>query len=774
MMTNNKGFFIPLFFLLCCINIPSIGQIEIKSPIDTLDSDEQFLLEVEAVKMSSNMDTAQVFVEEALLYFHKEDDILGEAIALKVLAYIKIKLRLFKTANRHLNEAIAIFDQQEDVSNLLECSYYKSLLEYERKDYVSSGAVAKEALRICEEITCQQQGLLLEVLFKNNKELENIDAAEKYSQLAIAYYDLSLDSLASAIIHEDLADMYQELESYPNALSNYKEVLAKYESLQLAEKACSLQFKIGLHYKERAIYDKAQEQLAITKECTNALGLKQIKNEAYSEEGLIFMELKNYKTAIQTFKQSIRLRQLNSDRVGQIKDLILTGKTYQADKDFFNAKKAFDESVELSNANNLKNYLVKSYSGISDIYLEQGKLDSAILFTDKALEIVPEVTDLNVIKEFYELGTKIYEKKGAKKTAEKFAKEATTAKEKLEHLAKAKEIRLAELRTQLSAAKHKIGQFKDQNKRQFKKEKEQIAQIQSQEELIKTQEEAGLLRKKYIQALSGGIGLSLLLLGFLAYLLIQRKKNNEQLQIANSDLAKMNKELKESESRLLHFAHSVAHDLKNPINSVLGFSELLKLSSAERLTNEEKEYLDDIESSSLAINSMVEDLQKYATVGSNLQATEHLNLSNIILEVQRDLSQAIRQKKAIIEIYPLPNIQAHPTLIRQLFQNLIGNAVKYGRDNFPPNIKISVENKEGQSIFQVADNGIGIPKTEHTKIFDLFNRVAEVNEEGSGIGLALCQRIVEIYGGKLWLESEEHKGSTFYFTLPKSIQTDIS
>lgn len=227
--------------------------------------------------------------------------------------------------------------------------------------------------------------------------------------------------------------------------------------------------------------------------------------------------------------------------------------------------------------------------------------------------------------------------------------------------------------------------------------------------------------------------------------------------------------MRESEIRLQHFAQSVSHDLKNPLNSILGFSSLLRESVIGRLSEEEGEYLDNIEGSGQAINKMLLDLQEYATLGSNLQATEHISISNIILSIQRDLSQLIRDKQASIETYPLPDLQAHPTLLQQLFQNLIGNAIKYSREEASPMIKIAGEWQNNTYVFSVKDNGAGISEKAQAKVFELFNRASRKDEEGTGIGLALCKRIVEIYGGKIWVESTLGEGSTFYFTLPNAM-----
>jgi light-regulated signal transduction histidine kinase (bacteriophytochrome) len=144
-----------------------------------------------------------------------------------------------------------------------------------------------------------------------------------------------------------------------------------------------------------------------------------------------------------------------------------------------------------------------------------------------------------------------------------------------------------------------------------------------------------------------------------------------------------------------------------------------------------------------------------------------VDTSRVLRAALGNLTSAIVETSASIENDPLPPVPAHAAQLQQLFQNLIGNAIKYHRPGVPPVVKVSVTQRDGDWLFSVADNGIGIEPRYRDRIFGLFKRLHAHNEyPGTGIGLALCLRIVERHHGKIWVESEPGQGSTFYFTLP--------
>jgi PAS domain S-box-containing protein len=234
----------------------------------------------------------------------------------------------------------------------------------------------------------------------------------------------------------------------------------------------------------------------------------------------------------------------------------------------------------------------------------------------------------------------------------------------------------------------------------------------------------------------------------------------------------MQLELSRANQDLEQFAYSASHDLQEPLRNVKIFSELLSRRHGTELEGEAHDFLRNVTDSATRMEGLVRDLLAYTqtnTVGSPPRPVES---GGVLRAALANLSGAILETNALVENDPLPAVPAHAAQLQQLFQNLIGNAIKYHRPGIPPVIKVSASRQNGDWRFAVADNGIGIEPRYRDRIFGLFKRLHAQNEyPGTGIGLALCLRIVERHHGKIWVESEPGKGSTFYFTLPAGNQT---
>lgn len=247
-----------------------------------------------------------------------------------------------------------------------------------------------------------------------------------------------------------------------------------------------------------------------------------------------------------------------------------------------------------------------------------------------------------------------------------------------------------------------------------------------------------------------------------------------ELVYTNKQLEKINAELVCSNQELEKFAYVVSHDLQAPLRSIQMFAELLAQEYRDKLNSQADEYIDYITDSAERMQTLIKDLLAYCRAGKNEQTWIYIDLNDVVNNVLRDLEASIKESKAKIKIERLPTIQANPREISQLFQNLISNGIKFrGKDT--PRIEINAQSQQQQWLIAVKDNGIGIEPQYQDKIFQIFQRLHNLEEyPGTGVGLAICQKIVERYGGKIWVESQPERGSTFYFTLPQKefIQQD--
>ncbi|BAQ62807.1 two-component hybrid sensor and regulator [Geminocystis sp. NIES-3708] len=233
------------------------------------------------------------------------------------------------------------------------------------------------------------------------------------------------------------------------------------------------------------------------------------------------------------------------------------------------------------------------------------------------------------------------------------------------------------------------------------------------------------------------------------------------------DLKTWNIELQRSNQELEQFAYVASHDLQEPLRIITSFSELFIEEYGHKINEEGKQYLQFIISASHRMKQLIKDLLALSRIQTKGKEFILLNCNQIIEEVLDIFQISMEEKKAKIIYQKLPHIMGDKFQITQLWQNLISNALKF-HSNKPIIINITVESLQNEWLFCVEDNGIGIPVKFQEKIFIVFQRLYSSDQyEGTGIGLALCQKIVTRHGGKIWVQSEIEKGSKFFFTIPK-------
>jgi PAS domain S-box-containing protein len=238
-----------------------------------------------------------------------------------------------------------------------------------------------------------------------------------------------------------------------------------------------------------------------------------------------------------------------------------------------------------------------------------------------------------------------------------------------------------------------------------------------------------------------------------------RKTAELELQQQKQDLARSNNELQQ-------FAYVASHDLQEPLRMITSYLELLERRYKGQLDAKADRFIAYAVDGAARMQILIDDLLKYSRVGSRSHTLEQVDCGAILQHALRNLQVAIVESKATITHSALPEVNANITQLTQLFQNLIGNAIKFRRQD-PPEIQIGVKQTDGKWLFSVQDNGIGIESQYCDRIFAIFQRLHNRTDyPGTGIGLAICKKIVERHGGTLWVESTLNKGSTFYFTLP--------
>jgi PAS domain S-box-containing protein len=222
--------------------------------------------------------------------------------------------------------------------------------------------------------------------------------------------------------------------------------------------------------------------------------------------------------------------------------------------------------------------------------------------------------------------------------------------------------------------------------------------------------------------------------------------------------------LENKNKELEQFAYIASHDLQEPLRTVTNFTDLLSKNYGEHFDEVGQKSMRFITEATGRMSQLIKGLLDYSRIGHKNETTS-IDCNQLLEDIQKDLQQAISDSNASITVNKLPNINGHATELRLLFQNLITNAIKFRKSDVSPEIQISAQMIKGLWYFSVKDNGIGIADEHKERIFTIFQRLNS-DYSGTGIGLAHSRKIVELHGGTLWVESELHQGSTFYFTLP--------
>ncbi len=248
----------------------------------------------------------------------------------------------------------------------------------------------------------------------------------------------------------------------------------------------------------------------------------------------------------------------------------------------------------------------------------------------------------------------------------------------------------------------------------------------------------------------------------------ERKLAESKLLELNNSLINQTKELEASNQNLEQFAYVASHDLQEPLRMISGFMQQLDKRYGQDLDENGRKFIHYAVDGANRMRQIILDLLEFSRAGRTDEKTETIVLQYLLEDIKILFAKAISDKNAQIEIGEMPQIQGSISPIRQVFHNLIGNAVKYSIKDKPVRINIECTDKDTYWQFSIQDNGIGIPAEFLDKIFVIFQRLHTREEyEGTGIGLAITKKIVETMGGKIWVESEPNHGSTFYFTLPK-------
>ncbi len=266
------------------------------------------------------------------------------------------------------------------------------------------------------------------------------------------------------------------------------------------------------------------------------------------------------------------------------------------------------------------------------------------------------------------------------------------------------------------------------------------------------------------------VGITGAVVTFLATILVvvggvAEKRANEQAAEMTRTLQEREHDLVQSNAELERFATIAAHDLQEPLRTILTFASLIERKHGATMEGEALDYLLRVQAAGQRMRALIEDLLIFARIGQAERQFEVVDLNVVAREAVENVEPLLLESDGQIEINELPTVRGNPRALAQLFTNLFANALKYRLGE--PRVTVTAQPRGEEWIIGVSDNGKGIDPANHTKIFELFRRLEPGGAQaGTGLGLAICGRVVDVHGGRIWVKSTVGQGATFYFTLP--------
>jgi len=640
---------------------------------------------------------------------------------------------------------------------------------------------------------------------------------EAYNSLANAYYSINKyedalgyflkskeyrakteDKAKLASSYGDLSKTYNNLKRYSEAIDNYRISASLYNEIEDWEMESEMLYNIADVYYRLSDLNKVLEysikaaNILITNNISKGLA------RIYNFIGFVHQALRNNDLAEEYYQKSYEIFLKDKNNKGLATTLNNLGTIYGDRKDNKKAIEYYTKSYEYAKKENnndgvatalnnigylnveinqiekgLKNYeesllyskdledqtgYVNTFNNIAAAYLKSGNLTKAEEYVNIALPKARKITDLTILQESYQILHRIYAKKGQFDKAYQYQGLQLAYNDSLYNQERTASVLEMQTRFETDA-----------------KEKE-IQLLRKDNEIRVLEVERHKTFQKYLI-----ISLSLLvILVFVVFVnLRSRKRNNKLLSIKNSQLELANQKLLESENNLKElnatkdkFFSIIAHDLKNPFNALLGFSELLENNFDSYTREETKEYINVIYETSQSLFKLLDNLLQWSRTQTG-SITYHQSIFELypIIKQEIELLQVNADKKRIkvkILVDEKTTAFADKIIIASVIRNLLNNAIKFtdvggrveiwARENFE-NIEVSI-----------SDSGIGIDPNDIDKLFRLDSTLTTkgtANEEGTGLGLLLCKEFVEKNNGKIWVSSKKGKGSTFFFTLPK-------
>lgn len=580
--------------------------------------------------------------------------------------------------------------------------------------------------------------------------------------------------------------------AFEEAMTYYNLALERAEATGDLEMIPNIKNNIGLIHQNRGEYTEAMLIYHEVLDNVDEAEQKSLVSVLLNNIGNIHSIQENHTKALEYYKRSLVIEREMEYPIGISCALTNMGNEYQELGEVVKASICFKEALSISQSvNDLAGEAI-ILSSIGELQQKKGLLDLAAEYYPQALDIAKEIGDqVTVVSVLNQMSTLEIERKNFQKSIQ-YAKESLSiareignkegVKDNLETLAKSYAAannyeQAYQYQTAFNTAKDSL----------FTKEKsKQIIELATRYETQKKDAENQLLKEQQAKnemiiqqrtfmgiAIAAILGLMSILAIVLFIYYRQKNRYSQKLEdeVANrtNDLETTNTKLRASNKELERFAYIASHDLKEPLRNIMSFAKLVERRLPEEVKKNEDiaEYLSYIFNNTIQMHSLIEDVLEYSRINNIKVQKENVDLNSLVVQATKMLSSTIQDRNVEIKVGTLPEVFANGSKLFIVIKNLIENGIKYNNSFIP---KIWIQSRSVGDMYEISiiDNGIGIAPEFKDQIFDMFKRLHNREEyQGSGLGLSICQKIVNTFGGQIWVESEAGKGSKFMFTLPK-------